>query len=192
MQAKEAQGELTETERLSLGTQLQELEVARQYLMTSRETTDDIKARFEAQRDVLKSQKQAIDDAKKLRDLQNMATKASELSTQATRAGALGTIEARFSQDQLNQQVEQMNRDLEERIQIAKIEAQDRILEETQRKQLIDAQDKNTIALNTLSEIIERVRRGAPPSVGGTGPTSSGDNGLTAFNDLVGFAYVPN
>jgi hypothetical protein len=58
-----------------------------------------------------------------------------------------------------------MNRDLEERIQIAKLEAQDRILEETQRRLLLDAQEKNTVALETLSEVITRVSGSDTPLV---------------------------
>ena len=153
--ALEAEGQLTEEARSRLNLQLQQVQVARAQLTQSRALTDDIKERFEAERASLKAQRDAIEQSRQLRDLQDRARQASALSTQATRIGAVGTIEARFNQTQLQDQIQQMNRDLEERIQIAKIEAQDRILEETQRKQLLEAQNDNTTALRDLSEIVE-------------------------------------
>ena len=153
----EAEGQLTPEAERRLALKLQEIQVARAQLNQSRALTDDIKARFEAERASLKEQRSAIEQAKQLRDLQDRARETSVLSTQATRIGAVGTIEAQFNQNQLQDQIQQMNRDLEERIQIAKLEAQDRILEETQRRLLLDAQEKNTVALETLSEVITRV-----------------------------------
>ena len=150
------QGLMTDGQMSIVNAQLQSIQIARNQLTTSRQLTDDIKARFEAERESLKAQRSAIDEAKKLRDLQQKAREASALSTQATRIGAVGTIEARFNQEQLQAQITQMNRDLEERIQIAKIEAQDRILEETQRRLLLKAQEENTTALYSLADVFNK------------------------------------
>jgi hypothetical protein len=184
--ALDAAGELTQQARERLELDLQEIQLGRAKLTQSRALTDDVKARFEAERESLKVQRSAIDEAKRLRDLQDRAREVSALSTQATRIGAVGTIEARFNQEQLQAQIKQMNRDLEERIQIAKIEAQDRILEETQRRQLIKAQEETVTALYTVADVFKKFTEddGSPPNVRfpAGAPRSPGG----PFNDLTG------
>jgi hypothetical protein len=185
------QGLMTEQSMADLNARLDSIQIARNQLTLNREITDDIKARFEAERESLKAQRSAIDEAKRLRDLQERAREVSALSTQATRIGAVGTIEARFNQEQLQAQITQMNRDLEERIQIAKIEAQDRILEETQRRQLIKAQEETVTALYTVADVFNRLtgEGGSLQSLrprlagGGSIPGGGSANELPAFAD---------
>lgn len=178
---KVANGEQNQDVLDAMANEILLVELAEDRLKTLRESTDAVKSRFDAERETLKLQRQAIDDAKKLRELQEKGREASALSTQATRIGVVGTLEARFNQDQLQTQIKQMNRDLEERIQIAKIEAQDRILADTQSKQLLTVQGQTVDELSTLNGILKQAREDADkrPTLAGQTNTGGSPNGST-------------
>lgn len=157
LEMKSEQGVLSQEEATMIGNRILSLDTAIDMLSVARDTNEAIKERFDKERNLLELQRQSIDDAKALRELQERGEQASRLSTQATRIGAVGTIEARFNQKQLEAQVRQMNRDLDERIQIAKIEAQDRILQDTQNQKMLEAQRNNTTGLRNLTDLLAEI-----------------------------------
>ena len=177
LQTRIAAGDISELEKQQIGNSILQLDAAERNLRMQRETTDAIKERFDQERSSLQLQRQAIDEAKKLRDLEQKAEEASALSTQATRIGAVGTLEARFNQAQLQAQITQMNRDLEERIQIAKIEAQDRILADTQNKQLLEAQKDSISVMRTLTQVIQDATDSPQRRIPGLGAGGGGGEG---------------
>jgi hypothetical protein len=177
LQTRIAAGDISELEKQQIGNAILQLDAAERNLTMQRETTDAIKERFDQERSSLQLQRQAIDEAKKLRDLEQKAEEASALSTQATRIGAVGTLEARFNQAQLQAQITQMNRDLEERIQIAKIEAQDRILADTQNKQLLEAQKDSISVMRTLTQVIQDATDSPQRRIPGLGAGGGGGEG---------------
>jgi hypothetical protein len=107
---------------------------------------------LDAQKQILDLQKTSIERARALRDLQKEAAEVVSKSIQATRIGAVGSIEAQFNQSQLNQEIAAANRRLEEEIMMAQIEAQQKILEDAQQKQILEATADNTDATNTNSD----------------------------------------
>ena len=116
--------------------------------------------------DAIKSQiaayKASFDQAKKIRDLQKEAVALTEKSIQAVRTGATGTIEAEFNRAKLNQEIADANRQLEQNLIMAQLEAQQKVLEDAQQRRILEITDKNTeatagntSAINALGSIMQ-------------------------------------
>lgn len=131
---------------------LQDLDLAKQRLAQNKAMTDEIKARYKVQIDLLKSQMDSIKDAEKIRNLQEQSADVARRSMEATRIGAVGSMEAKFNQQQINQEVAKMNRALQDQMQTAQLEAQQKILEDSQQKAIEAATNKLTIATVELTE----------------------------------------
>jgi hypothetical protein len=129
-----------------LNTNLNLLDVKRQMLRAERINVDAIKERYKMELDLLNAQRKAIEDAKKMRDLQKESADIARRSIDATRTGALSTIEAQFNRQQLNTEIAEANKALQDNIMMAQLEAQQKILEDSQQKAIEAATNANTIA----------------------------------------------
>jgi hypothetical protein len=201
-------------------TNLNLLNLNRQQLRVERANIDLIRERYRMELDILNAQRKAIEDAKKMRDLQKESADIARRSIEATRTGALTTVEAQFNRQQLNAEIAEANRTLQDNIMMAQLEAQQKILEDSQQKAIEAATNANTIATrentlavrgfsqnanalaatfasaanvvadatgNTLTpNIPNAVNNFANPSAN-TRTTSSGNEGLTPFNDSLAF-----
>ena len=130
---------------------LLDLDLAKQRLAQNKAMTDEIKARYKVQTDLLKSQMDSIKDAEKIRNLQEQSADVARRSMDATRIGAVGSMEAKFNQQQINQEVAKMNRALQDQMQTAQLEAQQKILEDSQQKAIEAATGKLTVATTELT-----------------------------------------
>lgn len=190
---------LTEEQRKSTQAQLDALkgqiaETAAYYdlLLDVVEASDD-DAFLNSQKELLNIQKQSIERARQLRDLQKEAAESVSKAIQATRVGAVGTIEAQFNQAQLNKEIAEANRRLEEEIILAQIEAQQKILEDSQQKAILEATGDNTTATNTNSDRLRVLTDAVNKILGPSGRrqilstnSGSGDGGsLGILNDVV-------
>jgi hypothetical protein len=194
----EARGDITKIQLSNFETALNNNEAAtarlatlEQMLLMEKGITDQIKARYKAQIDLLSAQMQAIKDAKTMRDLQKEASDIAARSITATRVGAVGTLEAQFNQRSLNAEIENMNRTLQDRLMTAQLEAQQKILEDTQQQALITATDNLTREMINLADVmreeeipaIEDLAR-SNRRTGPTGIVSATDR----FDDTIKFA----
>lgn len=141
--------------------QMTELGVLEEILSTQSEITEEQKDRYKSQLDALNAQKESINKAKEIRELQQQSADIARRSLEATRIGATGTIEAQFNQQQLNQEIAAMNRQLQDQMMLAQIEAQQKILEDSQQKAIQEATQANTTAtvdnteaVNNLAEVM--------------------------------------
>lgn len=141
--------------------QMTELGVLEEILSTQSDITEESKDRYKAQLDALNAQKESINKAKEMRELQQQSADIARKSLEATRIGATGTIEAQFNQQQLNQEIAAMNRQLQDQMMLAQIEAQQKILEDSQQKAIQEATQANTSAtvdnteaVNSLAEVM--------------------------------------
>jgi hypothetical protein len=111
--------------------------------------------------DAIKSQiaayKESFDQAKKIRDLQKEAVALTEKSIQAVRTGATGTIEAEFNRAKLNQEIADANRQLEQNLIMAQLEAQQKVLEDAQQRRILEITDKNTKATDDNTEATNKL-----------------------------------
>ena len=132
-----------------------QLEILEEISSREADMTEQLKARYKVQLDLLKAQQEAIKDARAIRDLQQQSNDLAVKSLQATRIGATGSLEARFNQQQLNQEIATMNRTLQDQMMTAQLEAQQKILEDSQQKAIEAATLDNTVAirLNTDASI---------------------------------------
>jgi len=143
-----------ESSVLLLRTNLNRLALDRQMLRTAKINVEAIKEKYKIELDSLTAQKKAMDDAKRMRDLQKESADIARQSIEATRTGALGTIEAQFNRQQLNTQIAEANKVLQDNIMTAQLEAQQKILEDSQQKAIEAATVANTQAtvLNTEAQ----------------------------------------
>jgi hypothetical protein len=144
-----------------LQTNLNLLDLKRQILRTERVNVDAIKERYKMELDLLNAQKQAIQDARSMRDLQKESADIARKSIEATRVGALTTIEAQFNRQQLNAEIAEANRTLQDNIMLAQLEAQQKILEDSQQKAIEAATRENTIAQRESTAATTAFARGA-------------------------------
>lgn len=157
----EARGEITQIQFSNFETALRNNDLAQARLVTledqlllEKANTDQVKARYKAQIDLLSAQMKAIKDAKTMRDLQKEAADIAARSITATRVGAVGTLEAQFNQRSLNTEIENMNRTLQDRLMTAQLEAQQKILEDTQQQALISATENLTREMVNLADVM--------------------------------------
>jgi hypothetical protein len=143
-----------ESSVLLLRTNMNRLALDRQMLRTAKINVEAIKEKYKIELDSLTAQKKAMDDAKRMRDLQKESADIARQSIEATRTGALGTIEAQFNRQQLNTQIAEANKVLQDNIMTAQLEAQQKILEDSQQKAIEAATVANTQAtiLNTEAQ----------------------------------------
>ena len=143
-----------------LNTEAQ-LEVLEEVSNREADMTEQLKARYKVQLDLLKAQQDAIKDARTIRDLQQQSNDLAIKSLQATRVGATGSLEARFNQQQLNQEIATMNRTLQDQMMTAQLEAQQKILEDSQQEAIEAATLDNTVATRentgTQKDLIEKI-----------------------------------
>jgi hypothetical protein len=130
-----------------LSNGLNRLELNRRMLRTEKINIEAIKEKYKMELDSLAAQKQAMSDAKKMRDLQKESADIARQSIESTRMGALGTIEAQFNRQQLNTEIAEANKVLQDNIMTAQLEAQQKILQDSQQKAIEDATRKNTEAM---------------------------------------------
>lgn len=149
--------------------QMTELGVLEEILSTQSDITEESKDRYKAQLDALNAQKESINKAKEMRELQQQSADIARKSLEATRIGATGTIEAQFNQQQLNQEIAAMNRQLQDQMMLAQIEAQQKILEDSQQKAIQEATQANTSATvdNTeaVNNLAEAMATGIDPTL---------------------------
>jgi hypothetical protein len=178
----EGQKRQWEWRQLNTAESIAELESVAAVAMAERDITEQIRKRYKAQLDLITAQKDAIKDAQKMKELQDQSAEVARRSMQATRIGAVGSVEARFNQQQLNREIEQMNRSLQDQLQTAQLEAQQKILEDSQQKALQSATVNLTNATVDLNEILtdhviphleDLIDENHTPSA----PSSSGDRG---------------
>ncbi len=124
-----------------LQTQINTNNALRDMLNFNSANLDAIKAQID-------SYKKSFAEAKKMRDLQEESANLTQKSIDAIRRGATGTIEAEFNRTKLNQEIANANRQLEENLIIAQLEAQQKILEDQQQRKIQAATEANTEALN--------------------------------------------
>lgn len=119
------------------------------------EITDSIKEQYKVQLDLLKGRKDSIAQAKQLAALQKESAEIARKSLESTRIGAVGSLEAQFNSQQLNEEIARMNKELQDRIMLAQIEAQQKILEDSQQKAIEQATRENTEAIreNTAATV---------------------------------------
>jgi TP901 family phage tail tape measure protein len=135
--------------------------------------TDQIKARYQAQIDIIKAQKDAIKDAKTIRDLQKETADIAVKSIEATRIGAVGTLEAQFNRQSLNAEISEMNRTLQDRLMTAQLDAQQKIIEESQQQALTAATTRLAQAIEPIVGPIEDIARNLNnPVIPSTSPTT--------------------
>lgn len=140
------------------------LNILRDKITAQDSLTKEQEDQYKVQLDALKAQKDSIAKAKELQKLQQDSADIARRSLEATRIGAVGTIEAQFNQQQLNQEIAQMNKDLQDRIMLAQIEAQQKILEDSQQKAIeaatvdnTNATIENTVAERELNETLKTI-----------------------------------
>lgn len=80
--------------------------------------------------------------------MQQKSAEIARKSLEATRIGAVGSLEAQFNRQQINEEIAMMNKELQDRIMLAQIEAQQKILEDSQQKAIEAATKENTAALD--------------------------------------------
>lgn len=147
--------ETFETEMARLDTLNATNNLAKELLNFNNQDLDAIKAQIDAY-------KASFDQAKKIHDLQKEAVALTEKSIQAIRTGATGTIEAEFNRAKLNQEIADANRQLEQNLIMAQLEAQQKVLEDAQQRRILEITDENTTAtgdnttaINVLSGIMQ-------------------------------------
>lgn len=139
--------------------QINEIEILEEVLAVQATITDTVADRYKAQLDAIKAQKDAIKQAQDIRKLQEDSANIARRSLEATRVGAVGTLEARFNQQQLGQEIAAMNRQMQDQIMLAQLEAQQKVLEDSQQQAIqaateanTTATEQNTNAIQTLTE----------------------------------------
>jgi hypothetical protein len=134
-------------------TQSNSLELLRQQVTANKINVESLKEQYKLAINSINAQKKAISDAKAMRDLQKESAEIASKTIAASRVGAVGTIEASFNRQQLNQEIAEANKILEDSIVMAQLEAQQQILEDSQQRAIEQATKENTIATrqSTLS-----------------------------------------
>jgi hypothetical protein len=187
-----------------------QLEILEEISSREADMTEQLKARYKVQLDLLKAQQEAIKDARAIRDLQEQSNDLAVKSLQATRIGATGSLEARFNQQQLNQEIATMNRTLQDQMMTAQLEAQQKILEDSQQKaieaatvdntvatrentgvsrDLIDKIDEDILARGTLvDKVLTTIKDNESTPTPTSTPGGGGTSGGGAFNDLLTIA----
>ena len=145
--------------------QINEIGVLEEVLSTQSEITEKVEDRYKAQLESIKSQKEAVKQAQDIRKLQEESADIARRSLEATRVGAVGTLEARFNQQQLSQEISAMNRQMQDQIMLAQLEAQQKVLEDSQQQAIqaateanTSATEQNTVAVERLSETMSNDR----------------------------------
>lgn len=133
------------------------LDTMHDFAMIERGLTEEIRKRYKVQLDLLAAQQNAIKDAEKMRQLQEDSANIARRSIEATRIGAVGSVEARFNQQQINREIEQMNRSLQDRLKTAQLEAQQKILEDSQQKALENVTERLARSTERSGDILERI-----------------------------------
>lgn len=149
--------------------ELAELDILEEILTTDKALEESAKDRYKTQLDSLKSQKEAITAAQKIRDLQKDSAEIARTSLEATRIGAVGTLEAQFNQQQLNQEIAAMNQQLQDQIMLAQIEAQQKILEDSQQQAIQAATEANTTATEENTQKLTDLEQALIATAGATG-----------------------
>jgi len=152
-------------------------------------------ANINAIKSQISSYKSAFAEAKKIRDLQKEVADITQKSINAIRTGATGTIEAEFNRTKLNQEIAAANRQLEESMIVAQLEAQQKVLEDAQQRQIqqateqnTDATVKNTNATQGLAGVIQAFLTNSNTITIGTGAgatTMSIQEYMDRFNQFV-------
>jgi TP901 family phage tail tape measure protein len=175
-----------------LNTNLNLLTVKRQMLRAERINVDAIRQRYKMELDLLNAQRKAIEDAKKMRDLQKDSADIARRSIDATRTGALSTIEAQFNRQQLNAEIADANKALQDNIMMAQLEAQQKILEDSQQKAIEAATEANTIATRENTTAVQSFVSSATRIAGAmTSAASAIVSGLTGNNTVIS-PIIPN
>ena len=151
---KEAEANALQFLRQKTTEDLAALDAVNSIAMAEKQATEEIRKRFKVQLDLIRAQQDAIKNAQTIAQLQEDSANIARRSIEATRIGAVGSVEARFNQQQINSEIAKMNRALQDQLQTAQLEAQQKILEDSQQQALENATVNLTNANLNLADLV--------------------------------------
>jgi TP901 family phage tail tape measure protein len=120
----------------------------------SKEEEERITAKYDIELAEVALLKEKIAGAKTLRDLQAEALAYTQASFAAGRTGADTSFEAKFKQDEAQTALDEMNKELEDKIITAQLDAQAQVLQDAKDNALLSSQERVANALETLEGVI--------------------------------------